>query len=1056
MDKLVGQTLERYQILSLLGEGGMGAVYKAHDITLQRDVAIKVLHAQFARRADFRERFLLEARTAARLNHAGIVQVHDFGQEKEILYIVMEFIPGDNLYQMLQDLRAQGKWIRLDEALELVRQVCLALDYAHRQGILHRDIKPGNIMLKPDPSEELPYRPVVTDLGLAKLLEGQAITQEGTSMGTPSYMSPEQAMGQKTDQRSDVYSLGILLYELSVGQLPFPIKSLTEAMRYHTTEPPPPPRSLRPDLPPLLEKTILLALEKDPNRRPPNAGEFAKGLKVVLSSLEKTPSAPLVLGEVVSLVTQYQASLINPRGASILHEFEPSPDTTSDRIQVLANGQTTQSVTIPSAGMTIGRDPACELVLDDRKASRKHVRLEYDGINYRVTDLNSSNGTYLGNVKLLPGVPETWLPAKPLRIGDTWLRLLHAQAAASGLSIIRADGSLVDPSQVRSSQGQGRVAVFAEETKLSVEPGRSISVPIQVMNQGSVVDHFRLSVRGLPNTWIPNPPAPVQLMPGAQETLVLTIQPPRISQTQAGNYNFSVRVSSQDAPGETVEQTLTLTVSAFGGFLSDFHPQRIVAGKAARITVRNQGNRKEKYRINLRDRAEEVVFRPPQAEIEVEEGKSASYEFTAVARNQRWIGNDQVFSFTAQVSSPAGETQSHTGELVSRAKFPGWLLPTLLMVCILLGTSAALGGYYIYSQQQIAENSTATALAFVGTRVAEDITATAEAGKAGATEQARILAAQATETAVSAQKTSIAVTQVFSTALAEGDEDQDGVSLSQEVVLGTDPENPDTDGDGLLDGVEVNQYGTNPKLRDSDADNIPDGEEVDKGLNPLNPDTDNDGLADNIDPVPDLPPTPTPKPPPDGLSMNCDGSYQRYRLKETGSGAGPTLFLDLWKNEQWVETWSFVPDQPDFSTIEVSTAGFYEFRPCQTLLVIPVRLQGSGSYLDLNIFYWSGTSVERTFTLNGMDKGDWSKDQNNLLVKYAVYLLGEPQAAPCNFVTDTYVWNNGIFGKDSSVVNPSYQGTPPPECQVAAQPTLSVGIFLMQPILQEAIIFNQP
>src|SRR4030065_2808531 len=115
MDKWVGQTLNRYKIIKLLGEGGMGAVYKAHDITLQRDVAIKVLHAQFARRPDFRERFLLEARTAAGMDHPGIVQVHDFGQQNEILYIVMEFIPGANLAQMLQDLRAQGKWIRLDE-----------------------------------------------------------------------------------------------------------------------------------------------------------------------------------------------------------------------------------------------------------------------------------------------------------------------------------------------------------------------------------------------------------------------------------------------------------------------------------------------------------------------------------------------------------------------------------------------------------------------------------------------------------------------------------------------------------------------------------------------------------------------------------------------------------------------------------------------------------------------------------------------------------------------------------------------------------------------------
>lgn len=176
MDNLIGQTLNRYQLTSLLGEGGMGAVYKAHDVTLQRDVAVKIMHPQFARLSDFRERFLQEARTAARLNHAGIVQVYDFGQEKDLLFIVMEFIPGANLGQMLHSLRAQNQWIRLDKSIELMRQVALAMDYIHHQGVLHRDMKPGNIMLKPDPSESLPYLPVITDLGLAKLLEGQPMT----------------------------------------------------------------------------------------------------------------------------------------------------------------------------------------------------------------------------------------------------------------------------------------------------------------------------------------------------------------------------------------------------------------------------------------------------------------------------------------------------------------------------------------------------------------------------------------------------------------------------------------------------------------------------------------------------------------------------------------------------------------------------------------------------------------------------------------------------------------------------------------------------------------
>jgi len=231
MNDLPFTTLKRYQIISKLGSGGMGTVYQGVDTALKRKVAIKVMHDQFAEDPNFRERFLQEAQVAARLDHAGIVKVYDFDEHHAKLFIVMEFIPGDNLGEMMRKLRKQKKWILKKESIEIVRQIALALHYIHQEGILHRDIKPDNIMFKPQPLGELPYTPVITDLELAKLGSGGVTTQYGTSMGTPAYMSPEQALGEEINERSDVYSLGILLYELTVGKLPFPIKSLTEAIK---------------------------------------------------------------------------------------------------------------------------------------------------------------------------------------------------------------------------------------------------------------------------------------------------------------------------------------------------------------------------------------------------------------------------------------------------------------------------------------------------------------------------------------------------------------------------------------------------------------------------------------------------------------------------------------------------------------------------------------------------------------------------------------------------------------------------------------------------------
>ncbi|MBN1149335.1 MAG: protein kinase [Anaerolineales bacterium] len=856
MQELVGQSLNRYKILELLGEGGMGAVYKAHDVTLQRDVAIKIMHPHYARQGDFQERFLQEARTAARLDHPGIVQVYDFGKadigpNRSLLYIVMEFIPGDNLEKMLRDLRAQGKWILLNEAVGIIRQASLALDYAHRQGVLHRDIKPGNIMLEPEASGELSYRPVLTDLGLAKLAGGAAITQEGVSMGTPAYMSPEQALGKQVDARSDVYSLGVLLYEMAVGQLPFPARTISDAIQYHVQTPPPPPRSLRPDLPEKLERLILQTMRKDPGERFTSAAILAQALEVLTPAAAKVASAPVSSQAAVSLFTQYQHSLVEPRGPSILDEFSPLADAAQDRIQILAPDKTSHFVT-PSKTMTIGRGKENDITLDDPKASHQHARIEFDGANYRVSDLNSTNGTYLSNARLLPGIPEVWTPDKGLRIGDTWLRLQRARSSSTATGTVIGSTPAMPPAtavelaRVTTSAGQ-RIGIFIKTAQFNVEPGDSTTIPIVLLNQGATVDHFKVSVTGAPAPWITVPPEPLHLMPGEQQETSVAVHPGRDSQSRAGRYPLTINVASQDAPDEFAETKVNLTVSAFSQFSSELHPQKLQARQIGRISIKNQGNTQESFALSWKDRGDELAFEPPQAQMKVAEGKQAAVEFRAAPRQRRWIGGEKSHPFSAQVSaasSAASQPQVHSGEIVSRALFPPWAPPLLFFACI--AVAAALGLFYSRIFDQTSQ-ATRTHVAWQ-TQLALDAQQTSQALTATADFQST--AAQSTLQASTATAAWLA-----------GDDDRDGLSNEKELALGTLPNKRDTDEDGLDDGEEVNRN-TDPLASDSDDDGLKDGDEVSQGIDPLNPDTDGDDIPDPLDPAPAQKPTDTPTPSP--------------------------------------------------------------------------------------------------------------------------------------------------------------------------------------------------
>jgi len=382
-----GRTLGGYQIDEEIGQGGAATVYRTYQPQLERWVAIKILRATETGGKEFLVRFRREARAIAALRHPNILTVYDYGEEKGVAYIVMEYVSGGSLKACLT-----GEPAEWPDAATLIIPVGRALAYAHSQGIVHRDVKPANILLaRPD-------WPLLADFGLVKLSGHQrGITQPGTSIGTPAYFSPEQAAGEDVDLRSDVYGLGLVLYELLTGCTPFEAGSPFETMLRRLREPPTPPSLINPCIPSRLEAVIMRALARDPAARYPT-------MEALVDALSQLPGAT---GRAVTPPSQ---PITRPSTTTRLGDLDIA---IGPHLVVTGTGAT---IPLPRQGeVLIGRadphvtpPPDMDLGLyGDELAgvSRQHARLLRCPEGWLLEDLHSTNGTFINDARLLPGQP---------------------------------------------------------------------------------------------------------------------------------------------------------------------------------------------------------------------------------------------------------------------------------------------------------------------------------------------------------------------------------------------------------------------------------------------------------------------------------------------------------------------------------------------------------------------------------------------------------------------------------------------------------------------------
>lgn len=379
-------SIGKYRLIQKIGRGAMAEVYKAHHPTLDRYVAIKILHSFLSEKTDILNRFQREAKHIASLSHPNIVQVYDFDTFGVLYYMVMEYIDGPTLKNVIKDNQTEGKLLPFPESVRIVMDVGKALAYAHSRGVVHRDIKPANIMM--DNAD----RVVLTDFGLAKITSGPQFTTTGALVGTPAYMSPEQGIGQPGDFRSDLYSLGSVFYQMVTGRFPFIAETPIATVFKHINAPLPWPRTINPDIPEALERVLVKLLEKNPADRYQTADEMVLDLEKLQAKL--TDHAPKHSAN----ITSHLQSSVMKSMAIALHVIE------TGQILALENGRE----------FSLGRlDGAARPDVDlspynglKQGVSRLHasIHLDHDSV-VTLVDLGSTNGSWVNGIKVEPHVP---------------------------------------------------------------------------------------------------------------------------------------------------------------------------------------------------------------------------------------------------------------------------------------------------------------------------------------------------------------------------------------------------------------------------------------------------------------------------------------------------------------------------------------------------------------------------------------------------------------------------------------------------------------------------
>lgn len=633
MTGTAGKIFEGYRLQRKLGEGWLGAVYVAHSLDDAQTQALRVLHSELVAQTNFMVQFRRLFEKWQRLNHVHVLTPYRLVEHEQHALYNMPLAASGSLRQLLLSHTREGQFIDLLVVLDMVRQVAEGISYAHQHNLIHGNLKPENLLLNPAKAllGRQTYSVVVSDFGVAELQAFTHGVHDRQIISAPAYMAPEQFKGTRTDPRSDIYSLGVVLYELLTNLLPFEAKDFAEAADKHLHVAPIPPGQIRVEIPTSVEEIVLTCMAKSPDYRYRTMQELEEALQRALNDLlPRGPQPTLILPD----IPEPPAPAIEP-----LTDRTPYP-----RIQVCDRaGQLIRVEAIRDETATLGRAPSNTFVLEHAGVSRHHLSLRVQDNEVYVTDLGSTNGTTVQGLPLATRTETLWPDGSTLRIEPFWLRLQPPQRVVK----------------------QARIGVLVNDNDIELTPGQLLVLPVQLANTGKTVDHFRLEIEGVPAEWVQNLYTEVQLNPSTTTETSLRIVVPPDSRYQAQTYPMRVVARSRENPEEVGFTPMTWKVLPYYRTTSTFKPQRRSAWRKTHyeLVMRNDSNVAITYRPTLEDDEGEVKLQSPWEQVNLPASGSnlrnlipiRTIILNAYLRLREGIGKVKVTGLPEEVSLKPGE-----------------------------------------------------------------------------------------------------------------------------------------------------------------------------------------------------------------------------------------------------------------------------------------------------------------------------------------------------------------------------------------------------------------